>query len=464
MDCIILAAGRSKRMKSRLNKVLHLIAGRPLLHYPVKAALEADAARVVVMCNEESLITIQANLFTTFGSEHIVCKIQPEPLGTGDAARIAIQECTADLVGIICGDTPLVDAGNLRTLLLVLEERQASLIVQSCIVADPEGYGRIVRNSDQSVVAIREHRDLRDAKEREINEVNSGMYLGRRDVLATALSHLSTNNHQGEYYLTDVVKDVARTAPVLAHLGDADSLKGVNDRVQLEEAESVMYQRIARRHSLAGVTVRGGSRIEDSVQIEPDAVIECGVSLRGCTTIGADTVVEVGCVISDSSIGRGALVKPYSVIEQSSVGDGAQIGPFARLRPGSVIEQDAHIGNFVETKKTIVRRGAKANHLSYLGDGDIGERANIGAGTIFCNYDGYQKHQTIIGANAFIGSDSQLVAPVEIGPGAYVASGTTVTKDVPSEALAISRVKQENKPGYAARLRARLSSALDKKT
>jgi bifunctional UDP-N-acetylglucosamine pyrophosphorylase/glucosamine-1-phosphate N-acetyltransferase len=224
-----------------------------------------------------------------------------------------------------------------------------------------------------------------------------------------------------------------------------------------------MYQRIARRHSLAGVTVREGARIEDTVQIEPEAVIEFGVSLRGCTTVGAATVIEVGCVIENSNIGGGALIKPYSVIGQSSVGEGAQIGPFAHIRPGSVLEQDVRIGNFVETKKTVMRRGSKANHLSYLGDGDIGERANIGAGTIFCNYDGYKKHKTIIGSNAFIGSDSQLVAPVVVGSGAYVASGTTVTKDVPGDALAISRVKQENKPGYAIRLRARTTNASEKK-
>ena len=463
MDYIILAAGRGKRMKSRLHKVMHLIAGRPMLHYPVKTAFEAGASRVVVMCSEESLAPIRANLAASFGNAQIVCRLQPEPRGTGDAARIAIEECSADVVGIICGDTPLVQADNLRTLSRVLGETQASLVVQSCIMDDPAGYGRIVRNSDKSVAAIREHRDLRGGKEHEINEVNSGIYLARRDVLAAALARLSPNNDQGEYYLTDVVKDIARTALVVAHLGDADSLRGVNDRVQLNDVESVMYQRIARRHASAGVTVRGGARIEDSVQIEPDVVIESGASLRGCTTIGEATIVEVGCVISDSSVGRNALVKPYSVIEKSSVGDGAQIGPFARLRPGSVIEEDAHIGNFVETKKTRVRRGAKANHLSYLGDGDIGERANVGAGTIFCNYDGYQKHKTIIGANAFIGSDSQLVAPVVIGVGAYVASGTTVTKDVPSDALAISRVKQENKPDYAARLRARLSSSANKR-
>ncbi len=464
MDCIVLAAGRSKRMKSRLTKVLHTIAGRPLLHYPVRAALESGASRVIVVCSEDNVAAIKANLAEAFGDAPIECRIQPQARGTGDAAKVGIDQCSSDIVAILCGDTPLVDADNLRNLKAVLEHDGASLAVQSCIVAEPGSYGRIVRNSDQNVVTIRENADLRDDHERAINEVNAGIYVGKRDVVAHALERLCPNNQQGEYYLTDVVEDIAKSARVVAHRGNPDSLRGVNDRIQLEEAESIMYQRIARRHALAGVTVRGNARIEDTVTIEPDATIDFGVSLRGRTTIGSDSVVEVGCVIVNSSIGRNASIKPYSVIEKSSVGDSAQIGPFARLRPESVIEQEAHIGNFVETKKTIVHRGAKANHLSYLGDGDIGEKANVGAGTIFCNYDGYKKHKTIIGRGAFIGSDSQLVAPVTVGSGAYVASGTTVTKDVPEDALAISRIKQENRLGYGARLRARLASALGKTT
>jgi bifunctional UDP-N-acetylglucosamine pyrophosphorylase/glucosamine-1-phosphate N-acetyltransferase len=440
------------------------MAGRPLVHYPIKAALEAGASRVIVVCSEDSMTAIQTNLAAAFGDAQIECRIQLEARGTGDAARVGINECKSDIVAILYGDAPLVDADNLRTLRSVLEHNSASLVVQSCIMHDPGSYGRIVRNADQNVIAIREYSDLRDDYERGVNEVNAGIYVGNREVLAAALGRIGPNNEQGEYYLTDVVEDIANSTLVLAHRGNPDSLRGVNDRVQLEEAESIMYQRIARRHALAGVTIRGDARIEDAVEIEPDATIEFGVSLRGRTTILSDAVVDVGCVIVDSSIGHNASIKPYSVIEKSSVGDGAQVGPFAHLRPESTIEQDAHIGNFVETKKTIVRRGAKANHLSYLGDGDIGEKANVGAGTIFCNYDGYRKHKTVIGPRAFVGSDSQLVAPVTIGEGAYVASGTTVTKDVPDDALAISRVKQENRLGYGARLRARLAGAAGKKT
>jgi bifunctional UDP-N-acetylglucosamine pyrophosphorylase/glucosamine-1-phosphate N-acetyltransferase len=255
--------------------------------------------------------------------------------------------------------------------------------------------------------------------------------------------------------LTDVNALLARSSRVTGVLGHADALLGVNDRSQLAQAEELILQRIRTRHAKNGVTVRGAPRIDDGVEIGVDALIDDGVCLRGQTRIGARTVVDVGCVITDSSIGEAAMVKPYTVITSSNVGDGAQLGPFAHLRPESEIEADAHIGNFVETKKTRVRRGAKANHLAYLGDGDIGERANVGAGTIFCNYDGFNKHKTTIGADAFIGSDSQLVAPVTVGRGAYVGTGTTVTMDVPDDALAIGRIKQTNKEGYAPRLKAR---------
>jgi bifunctional UDP-N-acetylglucosamine pyrophosphorylase/glucosamine-1-phosphate N-acetyltransferase len=228
--------------------------------------------------------------------------------------------------------------------------------------------------------------------------------------------------------------------------------------VQLEAAEGFAYHRIADRLRREGVTIRGDARIDATVAVEPDATIEPGVILRGATSIGRGAHLDVGCVLTNVIVGGGARLLPYSVLTDSSVGPRANIGPFSHVRPGSEIGEEAHIGNFVETKKTIVRKGAKANHLAYLGDGDVGEGANVGAGTIFCNYDGFQKHRTEIGEGAFIGSDSQLVAPVKIGKGAYVATGTTVTKDVPDDALAIARVKQENKEGYASRLKNRLKA------
>jgi bifunctional UDP-N-acetylglucosamine pyrophosphorylase/glucosamine-1-phosphate N-acetyltransferase len=246
---------------------------------------------------------------------------------------------------------------------------------------------------------------------------------------------------------------------VVAVPSRAEVLAGINDRDQLADAEAAMYARIATDHRRAGVTIRSGARIDDGVEVGRDATIESGVVLRGATKIGAGAVVDVGCVLTNVDVGEGAILKPYSVMQDSRVGARAQIGPFSHLRPESDVGEDAHVGNFVETKKTRLGKGAKANHLAYLGDGVIGEAANIGAGTIFCNYDGFQKHTTTIEAGAFIGSDSQIVAPVVIGEGAYVATGTTVTKDVPAGALAISRVRQENKDGYATRLKSRLKAA-----
>jgi bifunctional UDP-N-acetylglucosamine pyrophosphorylase/glucosamine-1-phosphate N-acetyltransferase len=239
-------------------------------------------------------------------------------------------------------------------------------------------------------------------------------------------------------------------------LGSRQALIGVNDRRQLREVDELLARRIVDWHARRGVTIRGLPRIDDTVEIEADAIIEDNVQLRGTTRIGAGATIDVGCVLTDSVVEPCASLKPYSVVVSSRIGPGAQIGPFAHLRPGSEIDQEARIGNFVETKKTRLRRGAKANHLAYLGDGDIGERANIGAGTIFCNYDGFRKHRTVVGEGVFVGSDSQIVAPVTIGQGAYVATGTTVTEDIPAEALAIGRARQQNKPGYATGLRERL--------
>jgi bifunctional UDP-N-acetylglucosamine pyrophosphorylase/glucosamine-1-phosphate N-acetyltransferase len=235
-------------------------------------------------------------------------------------------------------------------------------------------------------------------------------------------------------------------------------MDGVNDRAQLALADRAMVERIVKKHRVAGVTVRDGARIEYGVVIENDATVESFAVLRGRTRVGKGAVIDVGCVLTNADVGAGVALKPYSIVTDSIVRERAQIGPFSHLRPESDIGEEAHVGNFVETKKTRLDRGAKANHLAYLGDGFVGENANVGAGTIFCNYDGFQKQITRIGKNAFIGSDSQLVAPVTIGDGAYVATGTTVTKDVPADALAIGRMKQENKDGYASRLKARLKA------
>ncbi len=459
LTAIVLAAGLGTRMKSSLPKVLHPIAGRPLVYYAVRAAFEAGVERVVLVTSGQPEL---AQAVTREFGARVSCVTQDPPRGTGDAARIGIEQVTTERVLILCGDTPLVQADALASVVFALDQAGAGeLSFLSCELENPLGYGRVLRDAAGNVTEVREQRDLKTAAEHAVREVNSGVYAGKTDALRRALGHVQPNNSQGEYYLTDIVALVARSSRVSGVLGHADALVGVNDRSQLAQAETILLGRIRTRHAKNGVTVRGTPRIEDAVEIGEDALIEDSVCLRGQTRIGAHTVVDTGCVVTDSAIGEGALLKPYTVVTSSRVGDGAQLGPFAHLRPDSEIEAEVHIGNFVETKKTRMRRGSKANHLSYLGDGDVGERANIGAGTIFCNYDGYNKHKTTIGAGAFIGSDSHLVAPVNVGRDAYVATGTTVIQDVPDDALAIGRAKQSNKEGYAPKLRARFKALKD---
>jgi bifunctional UDP-N-acetylglucosamine pyrophosphorylase/glucosamine-1-phosphate N-acetyltransferase len=456
LTAIILAAGQGTRMKSATPKMLHHVAGRPLIHYAVRAALDAGSSDVVVVVGHGGN-DVRAYLLQAFG-EVVRTAEQPEQRGTGHAALMAMPALgQAENTFILYGDTPLVDSRDLRALASALEGHSESpLALLTCTLGDPTGYGRVLRDAKGDVLGIREHRDLRNERERAINEVNPGVYAARVAFLRQALAELKPDNTQRELYLTDIVEAAASRGRAVALSSDAATLVGVNDRVQLASAEASMHRRIIERLGRSGVTFHGDPRVDDTVHVDPDAAIGSGVVLRGNTVVESGAVVDVGCVITDSIIESGAQLLPYSVVTSSRVRKRAKIGPFAHLRPESDIGEDAHIGNFVETKKTIVRARAKANHLSYLGDGVVGEESNIGAGTIFCNYDGFRKHKTVLGRSVFIGSDSQLVAPVEIGDGAYVATGTTVTRDVPAGDLAIGRVRQENKAGYAEKLRARL--------
>lgn len=453
---IVMAAGHGTRMKSTLPKVLHEAAGRPIVYYPVRAALDAGAGRVVVVVNPKAHDGIAAALQKHLPDAPCELVTQEVPRGTGDAARVGVAGVDAERVWILSGDTPLLTGQDLLALTASLDASGAELCFSSCLLDDPTGYGRVLRSDAGSVVEIREQRDLLTEQQRAVREVNAGVYLARTEALREALMQLTPDNAQGEYYLTDVVALLAQRARVEARLRPAEALAGVNDRAQLHEAEMALFSRIRRYWATQGVTLRGHALIDDTVVLAEDVIVEDGVRLRGATRVGRSSFIDVGSVLTDVVVGAGTTVKPYSVLTESSVGDGVQIGPFAHLRPASTIEDEAHIGNFVEVKKTRVGKGAKANHLAYLGDGDIGAKANIGAGTIFCNYDGFRKHRTEIGAGAFVGSDSQLVAPVKVGAGAYVATGTTVTEDVPDDGFAIGRCRQTTKPGYASKLKSRL--------
>ena len=462
---IVLAAGQGKRMKSALPKVMHTVAGLPMVQFVVRAALDAGCSEVVVVVGHGRQ-HVEAYLKSAFAGMRVHTAVQEQQRGTGDAASVglrAVDSQATTRVVVMYGDVPLIRGEDLAAVMRPLDEENPApcLSIATCVVDDPTGYGRVLRE-DGRVVRIREERDVRDAGERATREINAGVYAAAFADLRNGLQTLAPDNAQGELYLPDIVAFANNAKWRIASVQlDADVLAGANDRVQLADIEQTMHDRIARRWRLAGATVREGARIDAGVTLEEDATVESGVVLRGTTRIGHGARVDVGCVLTNTLVGEQAVLKAYCVASDSRIGPRAQVGPFAHLRPESDLGEEAHVGNFVETKKTKMGRGAKANHLSYLGDGDIGAGANVGAGTIFCNYDGFGKHRTTIEEGAFIGSDSQLVAPVSVGANAYVATGTTVTRDVPADALAIGRVRQENKAGYAARLRERLKAAKD---
>jgi bifunctional UDP-N-acetylglucosamine pyrophosphorylase/glucosamine-1-phosphate N-acetyltransferase len=459
---IVLAAGQGTRMKSALPKVMHTLCGLPIVHFCVQAALDAGCRDVIVVVGRGRQ-QVQEYLAHAFGGAHVRTAVQEEQRGTGDAARVGLTAVGKDATRVLVlnGDVPLVSGEDVRAVLAPLEDdaHPASLSFATCLVEDPTGYGRVIRSAGR-VVEVREHADLRDDDQRGVREINAGIYAANVALLQEALSSLVPNNAQGELYLPDVVAFASNAGERIVTVErSAGVLAGINDREQLAHVERTLHARIVRRWRAAGATIRHGALVDAAVVLEPDATVASGAVLRGRTRVARGALVDVGCVLTNVDVGEEAMVRPYSVATDSRIGPRAVVGPFAHLRPQSDIGEEVHVGNFVETKKTTMRRGAKANHLSYLGDGIIGEGANVGAGTIFCNYDGVQKHTTTIEPGAFIGSDSQLVAPVVIGANAYVATGTTVTKNVPSDALAIGRTKQENKEGYAPRLRARLGAA-----
>jgi bifunctional UDP-N-acetylglucosamine pyrophosphorylase/glucosamine-1-phosphate N-acetyltransferase len=456
-SAIILAAGEGTRMKSDLPKVLHEIAGRAMVSWAVKSAIDAGASRCVVVLGHGQH-DVERELATRFGGR-VSIVLQPERRGTGDAVRCAIEADGAleGRLAILYGDCPLIPARLLHDLVERSEKAGVDLGLVTAILPDPDGYGRIVRDSEGNVQRIVEDRDC-SADERAIQEINPGLYAVRADFLRAAVTQLTPDNAQGQLYLTDVVELAARRGKVVDLEGDMADLTGVNDQRDLAVAASTRRRRLAEElaRSGVGVTDLDTLYVDAECRIEPGAKLGANVHLRGRCVVRTGAHIDVGCVLTNVIVERDARVLPYTVAADSTIGEGAQVGPFTHLRPETELGPRSKVGNFSETKKTVLGAGSKVNHLSYVGNGMIGKDVNIGAGTIFCNYDGEQKHTTVLEDGVFIGSDTQLIAPVTVKKGAYVASGTTVTRDVPEGALAVSRPKQENKEGYAARLRARL--------
>ena len=445
LSVVILAAGQGKRMNSDLPKVLQPLAGSPLLGHVLDTArqLGADATYVVYGHGGE-------RVRETFGDPDVHWIMQAEQHGTGHAVAQAIPQIGDEhKVLVLYGDVPLVRPETLRPLVAACTER--SIAILSVMFEDPSGYGRIVRDGAGNVVRIVEHKDA-NAKERAIREANTGLMCVPANRLRGWLGALRNDNAQREYYLTDVVvmavKARLKVDAIVA--GDASELLGVNDKVQLAEVESVYRRRRASELMRAGATLADPARFDarGPVQIGRDVYIDVNVVLEGKVMLGDGVRIGPNVCIRDSSIGAATEIFANSVIERAEVGRDCRIGPFARLRPEALLHEEVHIGNFVEVKKSELKRGAKANHLTYLGDATVGEQTNVGAGTVTCNYDGVVKSRTEIGARAFIGSGTMLVAPVKVGDGATIGAGSVITRDAPSDKLTLERAKQVTVEGW----------------
>ena len=438
MNVVILAAGMGKRMQSDLPKVLHPLAGKPLLSHVISTAKALNPSRIcVVYGHGGDLVPSQ------LAAEDVRFVLQSPQLGTGHAvmqASDALDDSAPTLV--LYGDVPLTTATTLQT--LVDKAGKERLAVLTVDLEDPTGYGRIVRENNR-IVRIVEQKDASDS-ERAIREVNTGILVAPTRALKSWLSKLSNNNAQQEYYLTDIIAMAVKEGTPVESAQPAQVWEtlGVNSKVQLAELERIYQRAIANALLEQGVTLADPNRIDirGELRCGRDVSIDVGCVFEGEVVLGDGVVIGANCVIRDAKIHSGTMIKPFSHIDGTRIGSDAQIGPYARLRPGTVLGDDVHVGNFVEIKNSQFDAHSKANHLAYVGDATVGARVNIGAGTITCNYDGANKHRTVIEDDAFIGSDTQLVAPVTVGKGATIGAGTTLTKDAPPDSLTVSRAKQ----------------------
>jgi len=449
VKAVVLAAGSGTRMKSRLPKVVHRLAGKPMVQWVLDALGGLQP--------QETIVVVQpgADLVVATLPQHVTVAVQREQMGTGHATRVALDVMAVgpgDQLVVLPADTPLLTTAALLEMLAIHRRTGSAATFLSADVGDPGGYGRVVRDGWDKVTRIVEHKDA-TATERKITEINGGVYVFDGELVGEALSAIGTDNSQGEYYLPDVVSILVEAGHTIsAHKTSEEELSGVNSQDQLAEVASVIRQRINRDWMRAGVWMKDPSSvyIDAQVSLEAGVALFPGVHLEGDTSIDAGSEIGPDGYLRDTDVGSDAKIW-YAVIRQASIGTEAEVGPYVSLRPGAQLLDGSKAGTFVEMKNAILREGAKANHLAYLGDADIGEQANIGAGTITVNYDGYEKHRTVVGKGAKIGSNTMLVAPVEIGEGAFTGAGSVITKDVSDGALAIERSTQTEIPGYAAR-------------
>ena len=438
LDIVILAAGQGTRMRSALPKVLHPVAGQSMLGHVIATARQLSPDRIHVVIGHGADEVRQR-----LAADDLNFVVQAEQLGTGHAVAQALPALSAERVLILYGDVPLIEVATLERLLHKVGAQQIALLTVN--LDDPTGYGRIVRDDQGVVQAIVEHKDA-SAEQKLITEGNTGILAVPGERLGDWLGRLSNSNAQGEYYLTDVIAMAVADGLVVATEQplDAMEVQGANDRRQLAELERHYQLRAAHRLMAQGVTLRDPARFDlrGEVTVGLDVLIDINVILEGKVVIEDGVEIGPNCVIRDSTLRRGAVIKANSHLEGAELGEGADCGPFARLRPGAALGAKAHVGNFVEVKNSQLGEGAKAGHLAYLGDADIGSRTNIGAGTITCNYDGANKFRTVLGEDVFIGSNSSLVAPVSLGDGATTGAGSVITADVPAGTLALGRARQ----------------------
>jgi bifunctional UDP-N-acetylglucosamine pyrophosphorylase/glucosamine-1-phosphate N-acetyltransferase len=441
LGIIILAAGIGKRMASDMPKVLHPVLGKPMIYYIIEAGLHLKPYEIIPVLSHKKE-EVESSLVSNFGYIFNFA-YQKEPLGTADAVKSALKQVNEviDTIMVLSGDVPLITSDLLEEL---INSHIGDISLVSTEIENPSGYGRIIRDSNGKVIKIVEEKDA-TAKEKTVKEINTGIYCFSKAFLSKYIGKITKNAVSNEYYLTDIVSLAVSDGININVIKkeNADYLLGINNRIELARATKTLQNRITEKLMLNGVTIVNPERvyIESTVVIGKDSIIYPDVYISGNTTIGNNTIIEQGSIINSSQIGNNVNIKAYSVIEVSEIHDFATIGPFAHLRPESIIHSKAKIGNFVETKKAVIKEGAKANHLAYIGDALVEEEVNIGAGSITCNYDGEKKHFTHIKKGAFIGTNTALVAPIVIGEKAVTGAGSVITKDIPDGALAVERAE-----------------------
>lgn len=457
LSCVILAAGLGTRMNSSQPKVLHEVCGVPMLYSVVQTARELKPERIVIVAGRQKEL-IEGSM----ECRGEVFALQKEPKGTGHALKCAVPflKNFKGIVVVLNGDTPLLKPGTIKRFLALHEKGENAVSVLSFPAEDPNRYGRIIRDASGTFVSIVEHSDA-DPAQRKINEVNSGVYAINRAALSV-LNRIRMNRAKGEYYLTDIVAAASKAGMRISAycIGTEEEFMGVNTRGELLRASELMRRRIVMEWVERGVNFLDPDSvfIHPPVSIGKETVIYPNVCLEGHTRIGKNCTIYPNVRIRNCTVGNNVVIKDSTVMEDSRIRDRATVGPFARIRPGSEIGSDARIGNFVELKKAVIGRASKLSHLSYIGDAVVGKDVNIGAGTITCNYDGERKHPTVIEDGAFVGSDTQLVAPVRVGKGAYIGAGSTITEDVPPMSLAVSRARQRNIEGWASKRKSKVGS------